>query len=441
MPLELQDIRVGYGEDTVLWVDHLYFEDNSITALMGPSGVGKSTLLRSLSGLNEMVPGSWQTGIIKERGNLIDSPVNFLGYLPQKARLFSETVEESLLLPLGSIDSSHKLSPDEMRNQLKKLKLWPQFTERLSMPVSDLPLADHKIILIARLAASGYPYLLLDEPFLDVAIADEPKIVDFIRLLSTIGKTIIIVLHNKLIARSLSTHVALLSGGRLIEANTTAQFFDSPQNEMTKEFMLSGSSWPHTDHNLNGTGEHIKNKPKDKPSQAKGMSIILSKTLEFHWVLPALLGGMQKPGIGREIGIDLNILREQQVKHLISLTQATIDQKMLNKYSINGIHFPIDDMQAPEMFAALTLCRTVQQLIQQRQTVIFHCRAGLGRTGTMLAATIMCMNFSAVEAIERIRFVNPRYIQSSPQIAFLHAFEHYIEADVTQLSDMNNSII
>lgn len=57
------------------------------------------------------------------------------------------------------------------------------------------------------------------------------------------------------------------------------------------------------------------------------------------------------------------------------------------------------------------------------EVVAFHCRAGLGRTGTLLACQLIWSGERAIRAIERVRQINPRAIQSDEQVAFLRAFE------------------
>ena len=61
-------------------------------------------------------------------------------------------------------------------------------------------------------------------------------------------------------------------------------------------------------------------------------------------------------------------------------------------------------------------------------SVAIHCRAGLGRTGTLLAAVLIYEGFAALDAIERVRRVQPRFVQSQSQAEFLERFERFIRS-------------
>jgi atypical dual specificity phosphatase len=81
-----------------------------------------------------------------------------------------------------------------------------------------------------------------------------------------------------------------------------------------------------------------------------------------------------------------------------------------------------EDMGAPSIAAARTHCREVARLMDAGEVVALHCRAGLGRTGTMLAAQLVHEGASALDALEAVRRVEPRWVQSHEQIEFLERF-------------------
>jgi atypical dual specificity phosphatase len=105
---------------------------------------------------------------------------------------------------------------------------------------------------------------------------------------------------------------------------------------------------------------------------------------------------------------------------LVSLTEDPFDAAKLAEFGIEGVHVPIPDMSVPTLDTGIALCRRISAWMDGGRPTALHCRAGLGRTGTMLAAALVFRGLDAVKAIERVRLVNPRYIQSDVQLQFVH---------------------
>ena len=144
------------------------------------------------------------------------------------------------------------------------------------------------------------------------------------------------------------------------------------------------------------------------------------------------LGGMQYPGLLRDVEDDLLGLRHLGVTRLVSLTEQSFSNETLQPFGIEGLHFPVVDMDVPSCVDALTLCATVVGWLDAKERVVLHCKAGLGRTGTMLACVLIFRGESAVRAIHRVRLVNPLYIQSARQLEFLSEFEPYCRSGAGQ---------
>jgi atypical dual specificity phosphatase len=146
----------------------------------------------------------------------------------------------------------------------------------------------------------------------------------------------------------------------------------------------------------------------------------------FHWVLPKQLGGMQRPGLLREETDDLDGLVALQVRHLVSLTEVPFPGEPLEQRGIQGLHCPIEDMNVPSLEGARELCACIDGWLEAEERVVLHCKAGLGRTGTLLACVLVYRGDSSVHAIHCVRQVNPLYIQSEIQLAFIDEFAHYL---------------
>lgn len=149
----------------------------------------------------------------------------------------------------------------------------------------------------------------------------------------------------------------------------------------------------------------------------------------FHWVVPGKLAGCPEPGIVHGIDYDLDLLRRVGIRVLVTLTERDIDTQALARHGLRNIHLPIFDREAPSLAQAYMLIRRIQKLMDEGLTVAVHCKAGIGRTGTVLAAWMVREGgLSAASALQLLRNVNRAYVQTPLQEAFLHELEADIVA-------------
>ncbi len=149
----------------------------------------------------------------------------------------------------------------------------------------------------------------------------------------------------------------------------------------------------------------------------------------FHWVVPGKLAGCPEPGIVHDIDYDLDLLSRVGIQVLVTLTEHDLDQVSLTRHGLSNIHLPIFDREAPSLAQAYMLVRRMQKLMDEGKALAVHCKAGIGRTGTILAAWMIREGgFSSAGAIELLRNVNKSYVQSASQESFLQTFE----ADIVQ---------
>lgn len=160
-----------------------------------------------------------------------------------------------------------------------------------------------------------------------------------------------------------------------------------------------------------------------KPNAAQGYA----GPTGFNWLIDGVLGGSPRPGIVRSVESDAVALQRVDTKLLITLNenwQAPVSE--LGKYGIESYQVKIPDMGAPEPAVALALCQYVDGYLKDGLACVYHCKAGRGRTGTMLAAQMIYYGRSADDAIKEVQFRNPKWIESQVQLDFLQTFETFI---------------
>lgn len=418
--LEVRGLSVGFQDRTILREVSFSVPAGTIFGLMGPAAVGKSTLLRTLGRWNETLPSYWKDGDVSLDGAsvfrqlAIGDAQRRLPLLQQKARLYLARVQDNAI---AEIRNERKIALAEQRDLacevLRRWDLLDELGSRLEQPVLSLSLGQQRRLAIARLTAGGAQCLLADEPLRDL---DEVEANRLQALLRRVGEelSLLVVTHHQQQARTLCTTIGLLVDRSLVEVAPTEDFFARPQTELAREYVRLGNCWPHTERSAEVS------RPRETRRQAW--------TLPggFHWLIRGTIGGTQQPGLGRPEADDLEALRNLGCRMLVNLTETPPDATRLASFGLGSAHFPIADMDAPTLPAAAELCRALSDWVERQLPVIVHCRAGLGRTGTVLACWLVWQGENAVRAVHRVRAVNPYSIQTPAQLAFVGEFEQYL---------------
>lgn len=151
------------------------------------------------------------------------------------------------------------------------------------------------------------------------------------------------------------------------------------------------------------------------------------------WVIPGVLAGMPMPFIDPERRMngggtleahvdELDQLHRAGIRAVVSLLNLPQDADVYESAGFNFLCLPIPDGHAPSTEQAVGFVRFVTQQLAAERPVAVHCHAGLGRTGTMLAAYLIHRGETAEAAIRRVREAEPAAIETPLQVQFLHEF-------------------
>ena len=242
--LETNKLQVFYGKKQVVHDVSLKFPANQITALIGASGSGKSTVLRSLNRMNDDL--ATVSGVINFRGIDINKPkVNVyrvrqqIGMVFQQPTPFPLSIYENVIYGLRLVGEKDKRVLDQrVEESLQQAALWDEVKDQLKDSALALSGGQQQRLCIARTLAVRPAIILMDEPTSALDPVSTSQIEDTLVQLKE-QFTIIMVTHNMQQASRSADWTAFMHQGHLIEFDKTANIFMNPQEQKTADY-LSG---------------------------------------------------------------------------------------------------------------------------------------------------------------------------------------------------------
>ncbi len=146
----------------------------------------------------------------------------------------------------------------------------------------------------------------------------------------------------------------------------------------------------------------------------------------FVWLERGRLGGAPRPGLSQTLDHDLEALKRIGITAVITLTKEWKPPAgVFGKHGLENLFVPIPDMEPPSVEQAAQTCEIVGKLLKDGGSAVFHCHAGHGRTGTMLAAMLIWDKPDSDAAIGKVKSANKNWIQTEAQVQFLHDFARF----------------
>jgi polar amino acid transport system ATP-binding protein len=238
--LSIDKCDAYYGKLKVLDGVSLDVDKGDVVSLIGPSGSGKSTLLRVLVGLNKPAAGRVLLegeAVDYQNKRLLKKARERFAIVFQQYNLFQNmTVLKNVTIAPVKIQGRPKNEVTaEAEELLKKVGL----EEKLKSYPEELSGGQQQRVAIARSLALKPEILLLDE----VTSALDPELVnevlDTIRVLARENRTMIIVSHEMGFVREVSSKIAFMDAGKIIEIGDPQTILENPSSERAREFMSS----------------------------------------------------------------------------------------------------------------------------------------------------------------------------------------------------------
>ena len=243
--LEVRDVKKNFDGQPILRGVSLKMEKGDVTAVIGPSGGGKTTLLRCINFLEMADSGSLTFGDrsydLKTIGKRDITAIRMkTGFVFQSFNLFSnktalQNVTEGLIV-------ARHMPKDQARDKAMRALEQVGLGDRADHYPSQLSGGQQQRVAIARAMATDPEIIYFDEPTsaLDPELIGE--VLAVMRDLAASGMTMLVVTHEMRFAREVSNHVIFMENGLVVEEGPSKALFEAPREARTREFLRTISA-------------------------------------------------------------------------------------------------------------------------------------------------------------------------------------------------------
>lgn len=221
----------------------LTVEEGEMFTLLGPSGCGKTTTLRSIAGLETPDSGliSVRDRTLFDGKKKIRVPANQrqLGMVFQSYAIWPHmSVYENTVFPLKTVSKSRRLPKKRMEGEVERVLTLMELDHLTSRPATNLSGGQQQRLALARALIARPEILLLDEPLsnLDAKLRESLRL-ELKRLQQETGQTTVYVTHDQAEALALSTRIAVMKAGHVMQLGTPREIYNEPANYFVADFI------------------------------------------------------------------------------------------------------------------------------------------------------------------------------------------------------------
>lgn len=239
--LEIKDLYVRYGGIEAVQGVSMSIPHGTIVTLIGANGAGKSSIIRTVAGLNKTVRGE-----IQYRRHVGEAPISLMGLKPEEMVRYgiSLSPEGRRILPHLTVAENLMLGAyarkdkDGIASDMEWVySLFPRLKERTWQKGGTLSGGEQQMLAVGRALMSRPDLLMLDEPSLGLAPLLVKEIFAIIQRINADGKTVLLVEQNAFAALSIANYAYILEVGRVTLSGPGAELLENPK---VKEAYLGG---------------------------------------------------------------------------------------------------------------------------------------------------------------------------------------------------------
>ena len=237
--LRIEGLIKKFGQRLILNEVDLSVQPGEVVVLVGPSGTGKSTLLRCINGLEEIQGGEvfFEDRLVVAHSKAVIEVRKHIGMIFQSFNLYPHltALGNVMLAPMKVLGETRAVVEARARELFRKVRL----EHRADAYPGQLSGGEQQRVAIARALAMNPSLLLFDEPTSALDPETVGDVLDVMEDLAREGRTMMVVTHEIGFARHVGDRIVFMDEGRIVEQGSPEEIIDAPNEERTRQFFSS----------------------------------------------------------------------------------------------------------------------------------------------------------------------------------------------------------